>query len=214
MTGGTSHRALIRALAFWPALFFVSGCCCFVPSEPETVVVVVPSRHDGHVGAVVVSRGERRQLLNTAYATARAGPKGEIRHAALKPRQLEELKQTFAAASAALPPKAETYVLYFEFGTEDLTAESSQTLDTILSEVANRATAEIICVGHSDAAGTAERNLELSQRRAERMRNLVIERGAPPAMVTAFGVGSSDPEVRTADNVEEARNRRVEITVR
>lgn len=212
MTRARRPHAVIRALAVWPALFFVCGCCCFVPSEAETVVVVVPSRHDGHVGAVVVSRGERRQLLNTAYATARATPKGEIRQTALKPRQVEELRQTFAAASEALPPKAQSYTLYFQFGSEDLTAESSRTLDAILSEVATRSAAEIILVGHSDSPGTPEANLALSVRRAERMRALVIQRGVPAEVVTATGVGNTDPEIRS--DVEEERNRRVEITVR
>jgi len=212
MIRGAIPRETIRALAAWPALFFVSGCCCFVPSEAETVVVVVPSRHDGHVGAVVVSRGERRQLLDTAYATARATPKGEIRQTVLKPRQLEELKQTFAAASEALPPKAETYTLYFQFGSESLTPESSRTLDTLLSEVATRQAAEIILVGHSDSPGTPEANLALSLRRASAIRDLVVQRGVPPGIVSATGVGNTDPNVRS--DVEEERNRRVEITIR
>jgi outer membrane protein OmpA-like peptidoglycan-associated protein len=214
MIRGRLPRQVLRALAFWPALFFVSGCCCFVPSEAETVVVVVPSRHDGHVGAVVVSRGERQQLLNTAYATARATPKGEIRHTALKPRQLEELQQTFAAASAALPPKAQTYTLYFDLASENLTPESSATLDEILTEVAKRSAAEILVVGHSDSLGTPEANLALSQRRAERLRELVIERGAAPDIVTATGVGERDLMVATGDEVDEVRNRRVEVTIR
>lgn len=208
------RRAALRALAPWPALFFVSGCCCFVPVEPETTVIVVPSRHDGHVGAVVVTRGSRQQLLNTAYASTRLGPTGEFRQAALKPRQIEEIRKTFAAASEALPPKAVTYKLYFDFASEELTAESSRTLDTILTEVAGRASAEIIVVGHSDNPGSAEANHALSQRRADLMRERIVARGVAADIVTAIGVGASDPEVRTGDDVEEARNRRVEITVR
>lgn len=207
-------RAVFRALAAGPALFFVSGCCCFVPAEAETVVVVVPSRHDGHVGAVVVSRGERRQLLNTAYATARTGATGGIRTVALKPRERQQLDRDFAAASAALPPKARTYTLYFDLASESLTPESSQVLDTLLAEVAALQAAEILIVGHSDSLGSPEANLVLSQRRAERMRELVIERGAPAAIVAAVGVGERDLEVATGDEVEEARNRRVEVTIR
>lgn len=207
-------RAGFRALAAGPALFFVSGCCCFVPLEAETTVVVVPSRHDGHVGAVVVSRGEQSQVLNTAYASVRMRPTGEVRQASLKPREIEKFRKTFAAASEALPPKVTNYVLYFDFASEGLTEESSRTLDTILSEVAGRPAAEIVVVGHSDSLGSVEENLALSQRRAERMRDLVIQRGAPASIVSAIGVGEQDPEVQTGDDVEEARNRRVEITVR
>lgn len=204
-------RAATRALALGPALF-LCGCCCYVPVEAETVVVVVPSRHDGHVGAVVVTKGKQQQLLDTAYASSRSAATGRMRQAALRPKQLEDFKKTFAAASEALPPKVTTYTLYFEFGSEDLTAESTRTLEAILSDVATRQAAEILLVGHSDAPGTIEANLALSVRRAERMRDLVIQRGIPADIVTATGLGDTDPEV--ASEVEEARNRRVEITVR
>ena len=40
---------------------------------PEETVVVVPA-DDGHIGAVVVQRGDNRQLLNQAYATSRSSP--------------------------------------------------------------------------------------------------------------------------------------------
>ena len=207
-------RAVTRALAFGPALFFVSGCCCFVPEEAETTVVVVPSRHDGHVGAVLVTdaSGKQQRLLNTAYAEARAPATGRVRQTAVKARKMEEFNKTFAAAREALPPKVMTYTLYFEFGSEDLTAESARTLETILTEVATREAAEILLVGHSDAPGTPEANMALSVRRAEHMRDLVVARGVPAGIVTATGVGDADPEI--SSDVEEARNRRVEITVR
>jgi len=204
--------AALRALATGPALFLLSGCCCFVPVEAETVVVVVPSRHDGHVGAVVATRGETKTLLNTAYASVRMAKSGEVREAPLKARQMEEFKKTFAAASEALPPKALTYTLYFEYGTDNLTAESDRTLDTILSEASVRKAAEIIVVGHSDSPGTAEANMALSVRRAESMRDLLITRGAPADRIVVTGVGDTDPEVQT--DIREERNRRVEITIR
>jgi hypothetical protein len=94
-------RAATRALALGPALF-LCGCCCYVPVEAETTVVVVPSRHDGHVGAVVVTKGKQQQLLNTAYASSRSASTGRMRQAALQPKQMEEFKKTFAAAITAL----------------------------------------------------------------------------------------------------------------
>lgn len=207
-------RAAYGALAAGPALFFLSGCCCFIPAEAETTIVVVPSRHDGHVGAVVVTRGEQTQLLDTAYSSARSGETGRVRQASLKPREIDEIRKTFAEASAALPPKVQTYTLYFDLASDTLTEESSRTLDSIVSEVGTRQAVEIILVGHSDRLGTPEVNAALSLRRAERMRQLVIDRGAAAEIVTAIGVGEDDPEIETGDDVEEARNRRVEITIR
>lgn len=208
------RRAGPRALAVGPALFLVSGCCCFIPSEPETTVVVVPSRHDGHVGTVVVTRGSQKELLNTAYAATRLGASGKIRKTVLKPRQIDELRKTFAAASDALPPKATTYTLYFDLASENLTPESSRELDAILSEVSGRRAVEIIVVGHSDTYGATDANLALSQRRADHVRELVIGRGVPPGIVVATGVGTGALVVQTGENVAEERNRRVEITVR
>jgi outer membrane protein OmpA-like peptidoglycan-associated protein len=208
------RRGVIRALAAGPALFFVSGCCCFIPAEAETVVVVVPSRHDGHVGAVVVSRGDDTQLLNTAYVSARSGSTGRIRTVALKQSEVEELRKTFAAASEALPERAETYKLYFDLASDNLTPESSQMLENVLDEVARRAAAEVIVTGHSDTLGTLETNEALSLRRAGRVRDMIIARGVDPAIVTAVGRGKSELEIETGEDVEEVRNRRVEITVR
>ncbi|MGQ0585991.1 MAG: OmpA family protein [Gammaproteobacteria bacterium] len=205
------YRAPATGLAL-----LLSGCCnCFVPQEAETTVVVVPSRHDGHVGAVLVTNaGNQRQLLNTANATAQVAATGRVKQAPLKSRKMKALEAELAAAREALPPKVQTYTLYFDLATDTLTEESSRTLDTILSEVSGRPAAEIICVGHSDTLGDAEANIELSLRRAQRMRKFVIERGAPETIVTAVGVGEADLIIATPDNVEEPRNRRVEITVR
>jgi outer membrane protein OmpA-like peptidoglycan-associated protein len=207
-------RGALRALAAGPALFFVSGCCCFIPAEAETVVVVVPSRHDGHVGAVVVSRGEDRQLLDTAYVSARSGASGKIRTVALKQADVEELRKTFAAASQALPERAETYKLYFDLASDNLTPESSQMLENVLDEVASRAAAEVIVTGHSDTLGTLETNEALSLRRAERVRDMIVARGVDSKIITAVGRGKSELEIETGEAVEEVRNRRVEITVR
>jgi outer membrane protein OmpA-like peptidoglycan-associated protein len=207
-------RGALRALAAGPALFFVSGCCCFIPAEAETVVVVVPSRHDGHIGAVVVGDGDDKQLLNTAYASARSGGTGKIRTVALKQADVEEMRRTFAAASEALPERAETYKLYFDLASDNLTPESSQMLENVLDEVARRAAAEVIVTGHSDTLGSLETNEALSLRRAERVRDMIVARGVDTKLVTAVGRGKSELEIETGEDVEEVRNRRVEITVR
>ena len=198
------------AIALAPALLW--GCAGVKPSpEPETLVVVVPSRHDGHVGAVVVNEGEKREVLNTAYAAARTDSHNTIKRSTMT---ADEVNALFADASAALPHRAVTYTLYFMLAKPELTPESSAMLDQVLGEVASRQAAEIVVSGHTDRIGSDKRNEALSLSRAKLVRDLVIKRGAKPEIVRAVGMGEREPIIATANGVAEPKNRRVEILVR
>lgn len=201
------------AQALLPGLL-LSGCASLVqpPQRAETVVVVVPSRHDGHVGSVVVNQGDRREVLNTAYAAARTT--GDSREVSRTTMTAEDVNQRFADASAALPHRAVTYTLYFVVAKPELTPESSAEVDSLLSEVADRQAAQIVVTGYTDRMGSDERNDALSLARARMIRELVIKRGAAADIVTAVGMGERDPVVPTADGVAEPRNRRVDVLVR
>jgi len=54
----------------------------------KEMVVVVPSA-DGHVGMVVVERGDDRVILNEAYATSRVTSDGQIHLEKLEPKETE-----------------------------------------------------------------------------------------------------------------------------
>jgi OmpA-OmpF porin, OOP family len=204
--------AFLRAPAIALALVLLPGCCwLWNPSGPETLVVVVPGRHDAHVGAVVVGKGEEHQVLDSAYAAARVKNRGRIHRSALEPAQVEKV---FSRASAALPRQSVSFTLHFILAGQTLTPESSAKLDQVLAEAAHWDAAEIEVVGHTDRMGAPENNDALSLRRAEHVRVLLIERGANPAAVRALGMGEREPVVPTEDGVAEAANRRVEVTIR
>lgn len=84
-------------------------------------------------------------------------------------------------------------------------------LGPLLLQIQPNATLEI--VGHTDAQGSEEANLALSEERVNAVRNWIVERGGDPDRVIATGAGESQP---VADNnTEEGRaiNRRVEFVV-
>jgi outer membrane protein OmpA-like peptidoglycan-associated protein len=203
-------KAAARLLATSLALA-LAACSPTRPSEPETLVVVVPSRHDGHVGAVVVNQGNQREVLNTAYAAARTHRARDVERATVT---ADDVNRIFADASAALPARAASYILYFVLGTQELTDESRAKLGDVLNDVAGRVAAEVIVAGHTDRRGSDATNDALSLQRAERMANLVVRTGVNPEIVHAVGLGEREPMVPTPDGVEEPKNRRVEITVR
>ena len=68
--------------------------------------------------------------------------------------------------------------------------------------------------GHTDTVGAGPQNDDLSRRRAQQVRQMLIDRQFPAARIEAVGRGERELAVPTADDVEEPRNRRVAIEVR
>ena len=203
------------------------------PSTKE-MVVVVPSA-DGHVGMVVVERGEDRVILNEAYATSRVTSDGQIRLEKLQPKEVQALPQSqssslervpaleqvaaalpmFHDAIAALPPRPVSFLLYFVTGTDDLTEASKLELGRMLEELRRREVADIVVIGHTDRVGNEQANDELSLARAERVKSEFVAQGVAPAeRIRAAGRGEREPLVPTGNDVDEPLNRRVEINVR
>jgi OmpA-OmpF porin, OOP family len=63
--------------------------------------------------------------------------------------------------------------------------------------------------GHADASGVAAANLALSQKRAEAVKDYLVELGAEPAMLAPVGLGANTPKNNKDPFAPE--NRRVEI---
>ncbi len=68
--------------------------------------------------------------------------------------------------------------------------------------------------GHTDARGSDERNLILSQDRAEAVRDYLLSRGVPESSLVAKGFGESVPLDPAQTDAAYARNRRTEFTVK
>lgn len=178
--------------------------------QPKTMVVLVPDA-GGKVGAVSVKSAQGETVINNAYASAtttgNAAPVTGSSSAA-------QVQQTFGETAKALPPPPVSYTLNFLEGRDEYTTESRQTAETVLRELAKRPAAEITVIGHTDRVGALEYNDKLSLQRAERVRADFIKRGVAERSISVAGRGEREPLVATADEVAEARNRRVEINIR
>ncbi len=69
----------------------------------------------------------------------------------------------------------------------------------------------ITIVGHTDSVGSEDKNMTLSQRRADAVKTFLTSHGIPEERVRAMGMGASQPigDNKSADG--RANNRRVEI---
>lgn len=72
---------------------------------------------------------------------------------------------------------------------------------------------QITIVGHTDATGSDDKNMELSQRRAEAVSRYLVTHGVPQDRVTSEGAGETQPIADNKSAEGRANNRRVEIVL-
>lgn len=202
----------MRAVLLAAIVALAAGC-----ATPRNDLVVVLPEEGGKVGAVVVTDEARRQTtLDKAYASARSDRDAVFdRSPPMKagPSSAAEVKQAFGAALAAQPARPVSLLLYFTEGST-LSDESKAVVDKMFAEIARRPAAEITVIGHTDTVGNDAYNDKLSLERAQAVREILIGMGVPAQNITAAGRGKRELLVPTADNVNEPRNRRVELSVR
>jgi outer membrane protein OmpA-like peptidoglycan-associated protein len=112
---------------------------------------------------------------------------------------------------AAPPPASELYLVYFDFDNAELSDAAKAVLETASSAAQKLKGVTMRVSGHTDLAGTADFNMELSKRRAIAVSEALIKAGVASTAVKAEAFGQTLPAIITADGVAEARNRRVEI---
>ncbi|HEY6839477.1 MAG TPA: OmpA family protein [Geobacteraceae bacterium] len=126
----------------------------------------------------------------------------------------EEMRETFGAALAAEPPPSVVYTLYFQKDSNELDAPSTARLQSMVREVVKSGSRDISINGHTDTTGDVEYNLRLSLQRATSVRDLLVKAGIKPDYMSVDSHGKGNPLIPTGDNVNEPRNRRVEVIVR
>ena len=200
----------------------LAGCASPPPPKPAPAPVVqapkaAPDRvvllpnADGSTGSVVVRSSAGEQLIDKAYRSAEVGRDGVI---ALREEDSAAIQARYADVLAARPMAPISFTVNFRTGSDDLTPESQPEINKMRAELARRPAPEIVVIGHTDRVGRVEANDVLALRRAESVKLLLVKAGISSAQIETAGRGEREPLVPTADEVAEARNRRVEISVR
>lgn len=99
----------------------------------------------------------------------------------------------------------------FELGSDKLTSEGRKAIEAIATAYREHQPGSVLVDGHTDRAGTNDRNAALSMRRADAVAKGLKAAGVPDKAVAIEFFGEERPKVQTADNIPEQRNRRVEV---
>jgi outer membrane protein OmpA-like peptidoglycan-associated protein len=194
----------------------VSGCGpkrIRTPARPgQDLVVLLPDPGDGTVGRAVVSNPSGAAHLAAARESVSVSPNTPPGPATVMTEA--EVRRIFGDVLSSLPAAPQHFTLFFRFESDELTDESRALFGQILEAVKGRPFPDVVVIGHTDTTGTRASNIELGVKRAGAIRGSLIAAGVDAALIEVTSNGEADLLVKTADEVLEPRNRRVEITVR
>ncbi len=104
------------------------------------------------------------------------------------------------------------YGILFDVAKSEIKPESEKAIGEIAKLLTADPSLKVYVVGHTDAVGTVESNLKLSQDRAEAvLQALVKSHGIAAARLKAFGNGPFAPVASNDSEEGRAKNRRVEL---
>jgi len=134
-------------------------------------------------------------------------------------RQEEELRKELRAAGVSVERRGDTIALnlqndiLFAVGSSTLSSRSEEVLRAVAIVLKKYDETRVNVHGFTDTTGTSARNEALSQQRAEAVAASLARNGVTSNRLNTRGMGEKNLKVSTADNVAEARNRRVEIVL-
>lgn len=99
----------------------------------------------------------------------------------------------------------------FVTGTADLVPGASFGIDLLATYMKQNPGKNVTLAGHTDNTGSAKLNKELSQKRADFIRDVLISKGVSADRITAIGYGQSQPIASNATASGRQQNRRIDI---
>ena len=123
--------------------------------------------------------------------------------------QIAETRRTAMGLVMTLDSKS----IRFDFDKANITPEYRDILNRIAGILMTLKGYTIAVYGYTDDIGTQTYNLQLSHRRAEAVRDFLVQAGISPTIMSTKGFGKSDPRVPGDSEQARAANRRVEIGI-
>lgn len=99
----------------------------------------------------------------------------------------------------------------FETNSADLTSDAMTVLDRVAEALVGNPEVRVRVTGHTDASGSRDYNVQLSQSRAEAVAAYLSQRGVAANRMEASGVGPDQPIADNSTADGRSTNRRVEL---
>ncbi len=113
---------------------------------------------------------------------------------------------------APMIPEEAMYLVFFNWDSSELSSGAKNVLDAVAQEVLKNPPSQIIVNGHADTSGAQDYNKKLAFKRANVVRDALVERGVSADLMAVDSRGEDELLVATSDDVREPANRRVNIS--
>ena len=101
--------------------------------------------------------------------------------------------------------------ILFDTNSDQLRSESMNVIREIAEALKQQSALKVRIEGHTDSTGDAAKNLDLSKRRAESVKNALVKLGIDAARMSTDGLGQTKPMAPNDTPLGRAENRRVEF---
>jgi outer membrane protein OmpA-like peptidoglycan-associated protein len=171
------------------------------------------------LGAATGSHNQREKVAIGAASGAAIGGLLGNRIGAYMDKQEQDLRNAMASTvaqnNATLQRNTEQVLtatfksdVFFDVNSSVLKSGGYAELDRVANVLNQYPQTMIRVEGHTDQTGSEQYNLQLSERRANAVKNALIQKGVDPGRVSAIGMGMCCPV--SSDN---AANRRVSMVL-
>ncbi len=128
-------------------------------------------------------------------------------------RMQQELAQIAATKAESRGIVVTLPGIFFDPGKTQLKPGAKKTLSRIAEQLKGDSAVKISVEGHTDNTGKSDKNMEISEKRAEAVRDYLVSQGFPTERITASGKGDAEPVATNKTAVGRQQNRRVELVI-
>lgn len=106
-----------------------------------------------------------------------------------------------------------THFFYFNSSSVELNKTEEKKLIALCDTLKQHKVVSVSVTGHTDDSGDENDNLILSEKRANSVKQLLIDTGILLSLISISSMGESNPIEPNTSEKKKARNRRVEVKV-
>jgi outer membrane protein OmpA-like peptidoglycan-associated protein len=217
----SSKYGLMKTLIILSAvtLFMVASCATESKTKKGAAYGAGGGAIAGAIAGQLIGGNTESTLIGAAIGAAVGGAAGAgVGH--MMDKQEQEMRQALADSEAASIRREGNLLAITLRGDVTFDHDSAivrpglyTEIDRIANVMLQYPDTVIRVEGHTDSTGTEEYNMDLSARRADSVKNLIVQKGVAPVRLETMAFGESSPVATNDTEAGRQMNRRVEIKI-